>query len=95
MFPTSETMINEISNKNRCIHSKNSRNFCFYQIEPPRLVLEICDCKISLFEQLRRILPSRHCKWSKCVLLNYAVLLNGVIKRSFGKICKKKTQHRL
>ena len=41
MFLTSETIMVEISNKNHCIHSKNSRNFCFYQIEPFRIVLEI------------------------------------------------------
>ena len=54
MFLTSETIMIEISNKNHCIHSKNSRNFCFYQIEPFRISLAIWDCKISLVEQLSR-----------------------------------------
>ena len=61
MFLTSETVIVEISKKNYCIHNKSSRNFCFYQIEPFRIVLEIRGCKISLFEQLSRILSSHHC----------------------------------
>ena len=38
---TSETMMVEISNKKHCIHSKNSRNLCFYKIEPFRIVLKI------------------------------------------------------
>ena len=88
-------MMVEISNKNHCIHSKNSRNFCFYQMEPFRSFGDMRLCKIIPFEQLSRIFSSHHCTQgielptpSRCIVLFVFVVIVCFVKWLFSVLCR-------